>query len=110
MNVPVRAGPGRPLISGLEYRLFAWVVFNIVGIAFVLSYVSKIRKDTKRSIMHKEDSYWRQREASDVNNITYYKPRMAWQVYAAVLLAHTTLILFGFLLLIPTVTMDLSGF
>lgn len=73
-----------PLFSGIEYRFFAWIIINIVGIAFVLNYVNKIRKNPKSSIMYQEDEYWRNREASDANNITYYTPRIAWFVFAFV--------------------------
>ncbi len=95
-----------PLFSGLEYRLFAWVVINIVGIAFVLRYVAKIRKDPTRSIMYEEDSYWRKREASDVNNITYYTPRMAWFVYGAVLIV---LAIFSVMHPVSTLTVGASS-
>jgi len=83
-----------PLFSGIEYRLFAWVVINIVGIAFVLRYVARIRKDPRRSIMYEEDSYWRARENDDVNNITYYTPKIAWVVYGLITLI---LAIFSFL-------------
>ena len=46
-----------PLFSGIEYRLFCWVVINLVGIAYVLRYVAKLRKDPTRSPVFHEDSY-----------------------------------------------------
>ena len=39
-----------PLFSGIEYRLFCWVVITIVGIAYVLWYVKKIKKNPKSSM------------------------------------------------------------
>ncbi len=81
-------------------------MINIVGIAFVLRYVSRIRKDPTRSIMYEEDSYWRKREASDVNNITYYTPRMAWYVYGAVLLV---LAIFSVMYPVSTLTVGASS-
>jgi len=98
---------GIPLFSGIEYRLFAWVVINIVGIAFVLRYVSRIRKNPKSSIMYEEDSYWRKREASDANDITYYTPRMAWVVYGLVLLV---LAIFSVVFPQSTLTIGASSF
>jgi uncharacterized ion transporter superfamily protein YfcC len=34
-----------PLFSGIEYRIFAWIVINITGISYVLHYASKIKKE-----------------------------------------------------------------
>ena len=78
-----------PLFSGIEYRLFAWVVINLVGIAFVLRYARKLRRRPQSSIMFEEDSYWRKRDKGDLENITYYTPRMAWVVYGLVLIVLT---------------------
>ena len=96
-----------PLFSGIEYRLFAWLVINIVGIAFVLRYVTRIRKNPRRSIMYEEDSYWRAREGSDINNITYYTPKIAWMVYGLILLV---LAIFSFLHPTSTLTIGASSF
>ncbi len=93
-----------PLFSGIEYRLFAWLVINVVGIAFVLRYVARIRKDPTRSIMYEEDSYWRARENRDADQITYYTPRMAWVVYAMVLAVLTI-----FSVLHPTSTLTIGA-
>jgi uncharacterized ion transporter superfamily protein YfcC len=76
-----------PLFSGIEYRLFAWLVINLVGIVFVLRYVRKIRRRPESSLMYEEDSYWRKRDKGEVENITYYTPMMAWFVYGAILVA-----------------------
>ena len=52
---------GLPLFSGLEYRLFCWIVSTIVGIAFVLWYAHRVRVKPERSPVHKLDDYWRSR-------------------------------------------------
>ncbi len=96
-----------PLFSGLEYRMFAWVVINIVGIFFVLRYAAKIRRNPKSSIMYEEDSYWRKREQSENNDIEYYTPKIAWFVYLAVLVS---LIIFSFIYPITTMTVGNSSF
>ncbi len=94
-----------PLFSGIEYRMFAWLIINIVGITYVLYYVSKIRKDPKRSIMYKEDAYWRKRgEETSGEDITYYTPRMAYIVYGLVL---AVLVVLSFLH--PTTTMIIGA-
>lgn len=74
-----------PLFSGLGYRIFCWVVINLVGIYFVLRYVGKIRKNPAKSIMYEEDLYWRNRDGAHNAQITYFTPRMAWVVFAMIL-------------------------
>ncbi len=96
-----------PLFSGIEYRLFAWMVINVVGIAFVLRYVSRIRKNPRASIMYEEDSYWRGRGKAETNDITYYTPRMAWVVYGVVLAVLT---IYSFLHPTSTLTIGASSF
>lgn len=82
-----------PLFTGIEYRIFCWLIINIVGIAFVLRYAAKIRKNSTLSPVYQEDEYWRHKEIQDKENIKFYTPTMAWVVYGAILLA---LIAFSF--------------
>ena len=37
---------GLPLFSGIEYRVFCWVVLMVLAISFVLWYASRIKKNT----------------------------------------------------------------
>lgn len=75
-----------PLFSGFEYRLFAWVIINIIGITYVLLYAKKIKQNPKSSLVYHEDEYWRQREAkSGSMNIQYYKNKSSWITYVFVL-------------------------
>ncbi len=78
-----------PLFSGIEYRMFAWLVINFVGIAFVLRYAKKIRHKPQSSLMYAEDAYWRKRGESESNQVAYYTPAIAWWVYGAILAAMT---------------------
>ena len=55
---------GIPLFSGLEYRLFCWVVLTVIGIAFVLWYAARVKAKPDRSPVHKLDDYWRERTSS----------------------------------------------
>lgn len=96
-----------PLFSGIEYRMFAWLVINIVGIFFVLRYAAKIRKKPESSPMYAEDAYWRAKEQSENNNITYYTPKMAWIVFFIVQVA---LIIFSVIYPITTMTIGNSSF
>ncbi len=96
-----------PLFSGIEYRLFAWLVINVVGITYVLRYVNRIRRKPESSIMYKEDAYWREKDKGEAENITYYTPRMAWVVYGLVLLV---LGIYSFLHPTTTLTIGASSF
>jgi uncharacterized ion transporter superfamily protein YfcC len=78
---------GVPLFSGIEYRIFCWIVLNITSIAFLLFYGSKIRKNPKASPMYEEDNYWRNRENLNSEDIKFYTPVSAWSVYVLVAVA-----------------------
>ena len=67
-----------PLFSGIEYRLFTWVVITLVGIIFILRYAAKIRKDPTKSIMYDEDEYWRKRNSAETIEVKYETPLSAW--------------------------------
>lgn len=49
-----------PLFSGFEYRLVAWLVINVVGIAYILWYAARVRRNPERSPVYHEDAYWRE--------------------------------------------------
>ncbi len=73
---------GLPLFSGIEYRLFCWLIINVVGIIFVLRYSKKIKKDPQKSLVYKEDNYWREKGTSSMEQLKYFTPVAAWFVYA----------------------------
>ena len=53
---------GLPLFSGLEYRLFCWVMLTVIGITFVLWYAHRVKAVPERSPVHRLDDYWRERQ------------------------------------------------
>lgn len=74
-----------PLFSGIEYRFFCWLVINFVGIAFVLRYAARIKKDPKKSPVYVEDQVWRDKSATDEVNITnYHTPISAWITFGLI--------------------------
>lgn len=73
-----------PLFSGIEYRLFVWLVINVVGIGWVLRYAARIRKNPQASPVYESDSYWRKREAVDLESMEYYTPLSAWITYGII--------------------------
>jgi len=93
-----------PLFSGIEYRLFCWLVINAVGITWILRYAAKIRKDPSRSPVYSNDEYWRERDAGNLNDITSHTPLSAWIVF--VLLAIAMVI---FSVIHPSITLKIGN-
>ena len=56
---------GIPLFSGIGYRLVCWVILTVIGIAFVLWYANKVKKNPTASIVYKDDAYWRGQKEED---------------------------------------------
>ncbi|MDO5342038.1 MAG: AbgT family transporter [Bacteroidia bacterium] len=82
-----------PLFSGIGYRIFCWVIINIFGIAFVLKYAHKVKKNPTSSIMFDDDAYWRKTAAAQGEEFEKYVPKAAWFVYGFLLVA---MVLFSF--------------
>lgn len=83
---------GLPMFSGIEYRLFCWVVLNVIAISFVLLYASMVKKNPQRSVMYETDAYWRDHVNGQGSKIVYYRNRSSWisfAIAAAVVLLFT---------------------
>ena len=78
-----------PLFSGIEYRMFVWVVINTVGIAWVLRYAARIRKNPEYSPVYESDQYWRGKDNVDMDKLIYHTPLSAWISYILLLGAMT---------------------
>ncbi len=70
-----------PLFSGFEYRLICWFILTGVGIAWVLRYAAKVKKDPTSSLVYVDDAYWRKEKAGDAEEISYHTPAIAWGVF-----------------------------
>ncbi len=92
-----------PLFSGLEYRMFCWLVINIIGISAVLIYARRVKKDPRHSPVYEEDEYWREKGKADLGSMEYSTPLAAWVVYGIIL---GGLILFA--VFNPTTTMTIG--
>ncbi|MDG5799914.1 AbgT family transporter [Marinilabiliaceae bacterium ANBcel2] len=80
---------GLPLFSGFEYRLFSWVIINITGISYVLWYAGRIKRKPERSLVYKEDDYWREHlhlQQDEEEHITYKASWWVWIALFAVLI------------------------
>jgi uncharacterized ion transporter superfamily protein YfcC len=95
---------GIPLFSGIEYRFFCWLVLNIAGISYVLTYMKKLRRDPTLSLVYHNDQQWRNASGNDLGNIDYHRPISAWVVYFIILLG---LIIFS--LEYPMTTMEVGN-
>lgn len=74
-----------PLFSGIEYRFVCWLILTFSGIAFVLWYARRVKKDPHRSIVYKEDEEWREHNAAAKGSeIPKMKTNSMWYVFAAV--------------------------
>lgn len=93
-----------PLFSGIGYRIFCWVVINVITIAFVLIYAKKVKKNPMSSIMYDEDAYWRTHSIDGQQEHEAIKTKQSWYVYAAILVAMT---IFSFYY--PTTTLNVGN-
>lgn len=78
-----------PLFSGIEYRLFAWVVINIFGVIWIVRYAKKVKANPRASLVYEEDAYWRNKGTAHLENIKYYTPMAAWVVWALLAVVMT---------------------
>lgn len=83
-----------PLFSGFEYRILAWIIINFVGIAFVLRYANRIKKNPTASLVYEDDNYWRNRNKEENAEIAYHIPVGAWISF---ILTSSSLLVFSYL-------------
>lgn len=96
-----------PLFSGIEYRFVAWIIINFVGIAWVLRYAIKVKKNPKTSPVYENDAYWREKGgAEDVENIRFHTPKSAW---VTLLILGAVMIVYAFLLPVTTLKVGNSS-
>lgn len=90
-----------PLFSGLEYRLFCWVVINFTGIVFVLRYAKRIRKNPEKSPVYTEDKYWRDKSESATEDSGISVSAASWASYG---ILSVGLIIFSFIYSTTTIS------
>lgn len=76
-----------PLFSGLEYRLFCWLVINVIGIIYILRWARKVKKRPRSSFVYDDDEYWRKGHAQGSEKVKYHTPLAAWIIYVLTLAA-----------------------
>jgi len=93
-----------PLFSGFGYRMFCWVVLNLIGITWIIVYARKIKNNPKRSLVYETDEYWRKRGAVNIDSFKFYTPKSAWVSF---ILLTIGLIVFSFVY--PSTTMKIGN-
>ncbi|MEN6568937.1 MAG: AbgT family transporter [Rikenellaceae bacterium] len=96
---------GLQLFSGIEYRIFVWILLTTLIISFTLYYASKVKKNPKISPMYELDEYWRHREREAVHvDFAKKTPKSAWVIFIMI-----TIVLVLFSINYPTTTIKLGG-
>jgi uncharacterized ion transporter superfamily protein YfcC len=80
---------GIKMFSGIEYRLVMWVIITGIGIAYVLWYAKRVRKNPSKSIMYEEDEHWRKNQSSAEKLVASKANKGTWLSY---ILSSITLI------------------
>jgi uncharacterized ion transporter superfamily protein YfcC len=57
-----------------------------LGIAFVLWYAHRIKKNPKRSLVYDDDAYWRKKGMDSTETILYHTPKAAYVAYIVLLI------------------------
>ncbi|MCD7977871.1 MAG: AbgT family transporter [Tannerellaceae bacterium] len=95
---------GLPLFSGIEYRIFCWVVINAAGFTWILRYAAKVKKNPQLSPVYEEDQYWRDLHTNQDAEIRYYTPKAAWYTFTGL-----TVVLLLFSFLYPQTTLTIGN-
>lgn len=98
---------GLPLFSGIEYRIFCWLVINVFGFVYILRYANKVKKDPQISPVYVEDEYWRKLHVDQKLEVSFYTPKAAWFSCFALVVA---LVAFSFLYPSTTLTIGNKSF
>lgn len=94
-----------PIFSGLEYRLFCWVVLTVIAIVGVLVYAGHVKRHPEKSPVYNLDAYWRSRaEEQNQNPVEYRSPISAWIVYGVL-----SVVLVWTAFLFPTTTVSVGS-
>ena len=81
-----------PLYSGMGYRMFCWVIITITGIAYVLVYAIRIRRNPERSPVWEDDRHWREVHGIETDQDRIKAGRPAWVIFlllAAAMILNT---------------------
>src|SRR5574344_1006650 len=72
---------GIKMFSRIEYRIVLWVVITTIGIAYVLWYANRVKKNPRSSIMYEQDNYWRENQSNTQSIQAIKANRGTWLSY-----------------------------
>ena len=75
-----------PLFTGIEYRFFCWLVLNVTGIAYILYWAGRVKRNPRISPVYEDDGYWRDKKEGGNNTVQYHTPLSAWLTWVVLLL------------------------
>jgi uncharacterized ion transporter superfamily protein YfcC len=75
-----------PLFSGIEYRMFCWVIINLLGIIFILRYARSVKKNPVSSRVYSDDEHWRKLHSESGPALNYETPLSAWIIYGILII------------------------
>lgn len=78
-----------PLFSGIQYRMFCWLVINVIGFAFILRYAHRVKRNPAKSLVKEDDEYWIKRQESAADTIKLHTPAAAWIIFGIVSVVMT---------------------
>jgi uncharacterized ion transporter superfamily protein YfcC len=93
-----------PLFSGIQYRMFCWLIINIIGFIFVIRYARIVKKNPAKSLVRQDDNYWREKQETTSGEIAFIHPKSAWMIYVAVLI-----VMAAFSYFYPTTKLSAGG-
>ncbi|MEE0899945.1 MAG: YfcC family protein, partial [Bacteroidales bacterium] len=79
---------GIKMFSGIEYRIVVWFIITFIGIAFVLWYANRIKKNPTKSIMYESDAYWRENKDSAAGLEAVKASKTCWWAFGLSLLVQ----------------------
>jgi uncharacterized ion transporter superfamily protein YfcC len=83
-----------PLFSGIEFRMFCWLIINLAGFYFILRYAHRIKKNPSLSKVSSDDEYWKNIRGTKDQKIIYHTPVSAWVMYGILMII---MLVFSFL-------------
>lgn len=95
---------GLPLFSGLEYRMFCWLVLNAISLIFFLRYAARVKRNPEASPVYSLDARWRENHMQQTGQIVYHTPWSSWIVFGFI-----CLVLLAFSLTSPLTSLKIGN-
>ncbi len=74
-----------PLFSGLEYRLFCWLIINLAGFWFILRYAGRIKNNPSLSLVKTEDKCWIETRRTETDPVVTKPYLSSWLIFIIII-------------------------